>query len=415
MEELLVIQAARFGDLLQIRRLLKSLASSKRVHLCADSALQTLAKLLYPDAVFHPVQFHGKLDARGFLNNAAVFDELKRLNFAQIINCNFSRLTCAVTRLFEEKRISGYKPAHVSDGGELASPWARLAFRLTSLRQASPLNLVDFWAWFDERPVAPQAVNPVARPGGRGLGIAIAGREKRRSLRPEILAAIAKTAFQILGNPEIRLFGTEAEKAASRKLQHLFSGAMQAKTVDLCGKTGWPELVSEMSNLDLLLTPDTGLMHLAAFLGVPVAAFFLSSAWCHETGPYGEGHLIFQSISKCSPCLESEGCSHNLECHLPFDLPDFQRLFARALSGAANLDPVPGMQLWKSGFDAFGARPELLAGNDPFAEARIAARQIIAERVGIEEAFAPVSETYKNLLERFDPFSEWVLPPWRYC
>ena len=42
--------------------------------------------------------------------------------------------------------------------------------------------------------------------------------------------------------------------------------------------------MSGKKRLDVLLTPDTGIMHLAAHLGVPVFAFFLSSAWCHETG-----------------------------------------------------------------------------------------------------------------------------------
>lgn len=415
MEDVLVLQAARFGDLLQTGRLLKSLARDHQTHLAADSSLQALSRLLYPDTIFHPVDFHVHPGSGRFAHNRETFTRLKSIAFKKIYNCNFSPLTATIARLFDQAKVSGYRPAPASDGGELFSPWIRLGFRISKLRAASPLNLVDFWAWFATSPLAPDKVNPLARPGGRGLGIAIAGRDKRRSLKPEVLAAIARTAARILGNPEIRLFGTDREKPDARRMLRLFPSQMQARTIDLCGKTDWYGLITEMTGLDLLITPDTGLMHLAAFLGVPVAAFFLSSAWCHETGPYGEGHLIFQATCKYGPCIESSPCTQDLICHKAFEEPAFQRLFFKMLSGASCPETPENLQVWKSGFDAFGAKPTLLAGSDPHATARSDTRQILADKTGLLPSFDPVGELFKPLLEKLEPASEWMLPPLRYC
>lgn len=415
MKEALVIQAARFGDLLQLRRLVESLQRDSRVHLVADSSFSQLVSHLYPDVIFHSAAFHSAPAIEAMKRNRQLFSDLQGIEFTRIYNCNYSPLTAAIMRLFDEDRVIGYRPAHVTEGGQFASPWARLGFRLSSLRAASPLNLVDFWAWFTDNPIAPETVNPEARAGGRGIGIAMAGREQRRSLPAEVLAPLAKTAFQILGKPEIRLFGTDKELNAANRILRFFTPEMQKKTLNLCGKTNWEQLITEMRNLDLLLTPDTGLMHLAAFLGAPIAAFFLSSAWCHETGPYGRGHLVFQSACKCSPCLESATCGNGLACHKPFQEAEFQSFFGRVLSGSNRPGAPAGIQLWKTSLDKLGALPKLAAGEDAYSQERQDTRQILLTLKNLDSEWDPVSPIYKNLLDRLFPESEWMLPPWRYC
>ena len=59
MPKFLVIQAARFGDLVQTKRLLLSLALRGEVHLAVDASLVPLARVLFPFAEPHALSVHG--------------------------------------------------------------------------------------------------------------------------------------------------------------------------------------------------------------------------------------------------------------------------------------------------------------------------------------------------------------------
>lgn len=420
----LVIQAARFGDLVQTKRLLLSLAARGEVHLAVDAGLASLARLLYPFAVVHSLSVHGGPAAAGLENNAGVLARWRSAGFQAVYNCNFSGLTAALCRVFEPCLVHGYRP---EAGGVTRSPWARLGFRLSEKRALSPLNLVDFWAHFAESPLPPSEVNPVAAPGGRGLGVVLAGRESRRSLPIPVLAEMTRTAFGALGGPRVLLLGSRAEQPAARQLLRRLPARMLDRVEDLSGKTDWPALVDAVRELDALVTPDTGIMHLAAHLGVPVLAFFLSSAWQHETGPYGEGHYVWQASRPCAPCLETAPCPYDVACGGPFAGVEILRslvaVLARLKSGpAGSAERVPplaaDMQLWRTALDGLGALPTLLAGDDPHAARRAAVRAFLAVRLHLPAGWStdgPQQGPVPDMEEWLYNDMDWMLPPGRYC
>ncbi len=55
---------------------------------------------------------------------------------------------------------------------------------------------------------------------------------------------------------------------------------------------------------DLLVTNDTGPMHVAAALGKPLVALFGPTA-PERTGPYGQLANVLRLDLPCSPCLSS--------------------------------------------------------------------------------------------------------------
>ncbi len=69
----------------------------------------------------------------------------------------------------------------------------------------------------------------------------------------------------------------------------------------LCGETGLQDLAGVLSRLRLLVTNDSGPMHVAAALGVPVVAVF-GPTDSRETGPVGDAHAIVREPVHCSPC-----------------------------------------------------------------------------------------------------------------
>jgi lipopolysaccharide heptosyltransferase II len=74
------------------------------------------------------------------------------------------------------------------------------------------------------------------------------------------------------------------------------------RVVNLAGKTSVGDLAALLKKSRLLVTNDSGPMHLAAALGTTVAAFFGASTPA-LTRPLGEGHLVFFKNLECSPCI----------------------------------------------------------------------------------------------------------------
>jgi heptosyltransferase-2 len=93
---------------------------------------------------------------------------------------------------------------------------------------------------------------------------------------------------------------------AERPLADAIAGALRAPAVDLCGRTSLAELVGVLSRLELLLTNDSGPMHLASALGTPLLAVFGPTDW-RETAPFGSGpqRLVREDVD-CAPCMLRE-------------------------------------------------------------------------------------------------------------
>lgn len=443
MSKHLVIQLARFGDLVQTKRLLLSLlhgggrgegatagshaatpagphaapdaeirtvpeagaaAEVRRppeVHLVVDASLAELARLVYPGVTVHAVCAHGGAPQKDVLaHNARAFAALAAERFDTVYNLNNSGLNTALAALFSPDTVRGYR---IRDGQPLRDRWMRMAFRWVRHRRLSPLNLVDFWAALAPCPVDPARVNPIARRGGRGIGVVLAGRMSRRSLPPEVLAACLRAVFEGQDGARVTFFGTRAERPLLRKVLDQLPASVAGNHDNLVGRTGWTGLADALTGLDTLLTPDTGTQHLAAHLGVPVQGFFLSSAWCHETGPYGAGHRVWQATQDCLPCLEARPCSVEVQCLEAFRSREFLSL----LSGRP-LDRHPaGMLGMVSSLDAVGSTWRTVYGTDPSAPRRAELRTLAGEFLGL---FAGRELADHDLVRLLYHEADWMLP-----
>jgi len=104
------------------------------------------------------------------------------------------------------------------------------------------------------------------------------------------------------------IFGVEKDRAVADEIIQQCGG----ECLDRVGKTTLTELIQELRECSLLLTNDTGTMHLAASLGVPVVAIFGSTEPA-LTGPVGPGHTVIRHHVECSPCFLRE-CPLDFRC-----------------------------------------------------------------------------------------------------
>jgi len=90
------------------------------------------------------------------------------------------------------------------------------------------------------------------------------------------------------------------------------NGLTDLKIENLAGKTTLAELIDVLRGVDVLVSNDTGTMHLAAALGVPVVAIF-GSTEPMLTAPLGESQIVIRHQVECSPCFLRE-CPIDFRC-----------------------------------------------------------------------------------------------------
>ena len=124
---------------------------------------------------------------------------------------------------------------------------------------------------------------------------------------PERFAEVA-AAVAVQQPVQWILFGTESDEAAGK----IIADQLGEKCTNRIGKTSIEQLIDELRECRALLTNDTGTMHLATLLGVPVVAVFGSTE--HRlTGPLGDRHIVVRHHVECSPCFLRE-CPIDFRC-----------------------------------------------------------------------------------------------------
>ena len=93
--------------------------------------------------------------------------------------------------------------------------------------------------------------------------------------------------------------------------------------LDLSGRTSVGVLAAVLAAADVLVTNDTGPMHLAAAVGTPVVAIFGSTdpGW---TGPRGDGNTVIRRPVDCSPCFRRT-CDIGYVCLVSIEVEEVYR------------------------------------------------------------------------------------------
>jgi len=82
----------------------------------------------------------------------------------------------------------------------------------------------------------------------------------------------------------------------------------KGNAISVAGRTTLKELASLIGTARFLVSPDTGPMHIAAALNVPVFALFGPTNPA-RTGPYGQLHRVIRAEAECAPCYRRKKCA----------------------------------------------------------------------------------------------------------
>ncbi len=172
-------------------------------------------------------------------------------------------------------------------------------------------------------------------------------------------------ASELAKRPDVDFWARLARRLAAEGLFPLFLGGPAEQNMghevaqkaglpgaNLCGRLSLKELAALMRTLDLCITPDTGPMHLADFVGVPVLNLSMGPVHARETGPSAPGQYVLRAAMSCVGCWQ---CYRGrLYCKHAFTASGVAGLSLSLLRTPNNPAVPQGLRLYRTGRDALG-------------------------------------------------------------
>ena len=154
--------------------------------------------------------------------------------------------------------------------------------------------------WLPERPEIAAAVKTKWQTGGvRWVALQPGARWLNKRWPAGNFAELARLTVKNLPAVRFAILGDTEDKP----LGEIISRAAPERCLNLCGETSLPEMVEWLRLCDLMVTNDTGPMHVAAALRKPLVALF-GPTEPRRTGPYGQLENVLRIELPCSPCLK---------------------------------------------------------------------------------------------------------------
>jgi ADP-heptose:LPS heptosyltransferase len=152
-----------------------------------------------------------------------------------------------------------------------------------------------------------------ARPDKIRIGFQLGASKPDRCWPPESFVRLAGMLVGYHPAIQIVLLGTAQERELEQRFWNALDPEFAERVDSLLGKTNMSQALDAIASLDLLVTPDTGPLHLAIALKVPTVSLFVN-ANPHETGPYqdpGIHRVIHQPLpDDAMPALLAAPMTH---------------------------------------------------------------------------------------------------------
>ncbi|MEH6557724.1 MAG: lipopolysaccharide heptosyltransferase II [Oceanicoccus sp.] len=116
-------------------------------------------------------------------------------------------------------------------------------------------------------------------------------------------SAVAQHYIEL--NWTVLLFGSDNDKAVAKTIRDQLPVEQQASCISLAGQTELAQAVDIMSRASAVVSNDSGLMHVAAALGLPLVVVYGSTS-PKFTPPLSDNVAVEQLDVDCGPCFERE-------------------------------------------------------------------------------------------------------------
>ncbi len=337
MKHVLIINITRMGDLIQMIPLVARLKDEwpgVAVDVIVDREFAHVAHLIPGIRHVLTYDFQDLMDESRvcvrdvvsmYQDLATWANPLLQHSYDRVINLTFNRRSAFLVKFFGCSDERGMTTA--GDGSFLVkNPWMQYFLDFHMYRQINRFNIVDLFALGgsgpgkfhpiqlnvseDLRQWARRFLRNAGAPD-RWVAVQVGASDPMKAWRPEYFGEL----MHHLGNQThigYVLIGTKKEEPVVREAMHVCQQkGGQSIFCDAAGQTSVPELVGLLSECQLMVTNDTGPMHLAVGSGTPVLNVSVGHVDFWETGPYGPGHWVVQPDIVCGPCGFDKVCPHH--------------------------------------------------------------------------------------------------------
>ncbi len=97
------------------------------------------------------------------------------------------------------------------------------------------------------------------------------------------------------------VFGSEKEQSTGEQI----TAGLSANVVNLCGRTTLEDVIDLLSLANVVVSNDSGLMHVAAAAGVNIVAIYGSTTPAYTPPLTTKARILYENLS-CSPCFKRE-------------------------------------------------------------------------------------------------------------
>lgn len=315
---ILVAQMMRMGDVLQTTPLIRALRRRyPDAHIAALVRKMGVPILEHNSDVNEIIVYDEERmfndmrsqDSDRFLEAYRIAEDyvrrLKAGRFDVVFNCTHNIASAMLLKLAEAPEVVG---AHLSDDWRfvLRGPWTSYFFASVLHRDFNGLNYCDINRHFAEASsAAPRVVFDLHEPDiqfvdalldRHGVGpddpivcFQLGASEENKRWPVDSFALLGRELVQ-RHNARLFLVGIGAEAP----LGDAFEKRVPGLAVPLFGATTLPQLAALLARARVLVTNDTGTMHLATAVNCPVVLASIGYVHFRETGPYGPGHCAVE-------------------------------------------------------------------------------------------------------------------------
>lgn len=331
MKDVLIINLTRMGDLIQttpVIRGFKNQFPDARITLLVSSGFSEVCQLIPHVDRLIVFDVRGLVETlekgpchlvEGFRYIEEILAQVNETRYDLAINYTHSTDSAILSSLIHAAEIRGHC---IDEEGYSVKrhPWIRYFFNVIPGRDYNPFHLCDMYL---------KAAGLL--PDGKGLSLHVPDDVEEHAMtmldkygegnnRPLIAFQLGASAeekrwpvrsFALLANRLVDAFGAKivlTGAGGEAGLGKEFEEAAGITPLNLIGKTNLKELAALIKRCSLLISNDTGTLHIATAVGTRTVNISLASVHFRETGPYGEGHYVIAPEIPCSPCSFHANC-----------------------------------------------------------------------------------------------------------
>lgn len=335
MEPTLVLQMQRMGDLViafPLLSWLQAIEPERPVWVVAEEEFAEALLPLAPSVVFFPPEAQ---------------KNLLRTPVHRVINLSHREDAALLAgKMPANTRLGRYR----DDAGAMRIGGAWHLYR-ASLVHNNRHNMFH-WADLNAMDIIPGATMQKSawpeprKPVGSRIGLFVGASETSKRPEPEFWAELAKELMRKGYKPVF--LGGKAEQGLGAKAAQLAA----IKGSNFCGQFSLIDLVRFMAELDMLITPDTGPMHIGAWAGALTLNLSMGPVSPWETAPFPPGHYVVSPSCSCRGCWTCTHPKQENACKGLFVPHRIASLAHSLLVGAEREDEkfphLPGLFVWRT-------------------------------------------------------------------